>query len=370
MSKKEFFEKIKSESVIIHISKDLNHKGHFYPRIPKNRLMGGEENSDINRICCSETIDGCLTSLTVCNPGVFKIFLIDIDKYGIRDKVIYSQELYKKKLVEDAYITKECWITTEVKILEEDSYLVAINELDTEDTKYLIPYEILEEAKRKSIDEVDLYREKYGYEPAVFSMCSIFDNDSIDIMNREFLIENLLESLEYLDNEDMYDEDEAELIEEFVERYDVRFLGEGASRKAYSFLDMVVKLPISEDGEIQNSTEWNIFSKERESLNILNQSYYIEDCGILFQDRLKPLEDNRNEDIISYINKNRNLFSANQIELISKEIDFLCAQYDLLREDVVKLSSWGYVNGFNGVRKEIKLFDYGITNSVYEEYYC
>ena len=82
------------------------------------------------------------------------------------------------------------------------------------------------------------------------------------------------------------------------------------------------------------------------------------------------MEDNHNEDIVSYINKNRNLFSDKQIKLISKEIDFLCTQYDLLREDIVKLSSWGYVSGFNGIRKEVKLFDYGITNSVYEEYYA
>lgn len=369
MSKKEFFERIKNNNIIIHISKDLNHSGYFYPRVPKNRLVKGKEDSSVNRICCSETICGCLTSLTIHNPGVFKVFLIDVNKYGIRDKVIYSQELYKNKLVEDAYITKECWITTEIQVLEEDSYIVAINELDSEEVEYLIPYDILLESESKNIDSVDLYRKKYGDEPMEFSMCSIFDEESVDIIDREFLVEKLLNSLEYLEDEYMFDEDESESIEEFIDRYDINFLGEGASRKVYSFLDMVVKLPISEDGEIQNSTEWNIFSKEQKSLSILNQSYYIEDCGILFQDRLKPLEDNRNEDIISYINKNRNIFSTNQIELICEEIEFLYKQYDLLKEDIMKLSSWGFVNGFNGIRKEIKLFDYGITNSVYEKYY-
>lgn len=370
MRKTEFLKKIKSEKVIVHITKDLNHNGYFYPRIPKNRLIGGIEDSNTNRICCAEDINGCLTSLSCCNTGLFKVFLIDVDKYNIRNNVIFSQELYKKNLVEDAYITKECWITTEINVLEEDTYIIAITELDTEDTEYLIPYEIFKESKEKNIDSIDLYREKYEYEPTVCSIISIFDDNSLDIVDKDFLLK-LLDIIEFIEDEDMFDESEMDEMYDIIEKYDIKLLGEGSSRKVYSFLDMVVKLPITEDGEIQNNTECSIFNREKDSLNIINPSYEIGNLGMLFQNKLNPLNQSNstNENILDYINNNKNIFSETQIKQIQNEIEYLTKEYDLLREDLIKLDSWGFVKGYYGVRKEIKLFDYGITNDVYAKYY-
>lgn len=126
MIKTEFFNKMQRPNVLVHITSDLNHNGYFYPRIPENRLIGGKEDTQTKRVCCAQDIDGCLTSLSISNIGIFKVFLIDIDKYEIRNNVIFSKELYENNLVEDAYITGECWITKEINVLEEDSYIIAI----------------------------------------------------------------------------------------------------------------------------------------------------------------------------------------------------------------------------------------------------
>ncbi len=104
--------------ILYHISSYLDFNGDFKKRIPSERIES--ENDTILRICAAPTLEQCFASIGCCE-GNYKVFKIDTDKLGIRDKDICTpQELYDKGLVPDALFHKEHWITTNFKVSIED----------------------------------------------------------------------------------------------------------------------------------------------------------------------------------------------------------------------------------------------------------
>lgn len=120
---------------LYHVTKDLNHDGHFTPRIPQCRYH--LEDETIPRICFSASIEGALSALPVPKGGsfgylnevggcVWKVFEVETDT--LDPQVIQTpQQLYESGLVLDTWMTEEYWITTPLD-LSESSYLILIHE--------------------------------------------------------------------------------------------------------------------------------------------------------------------------------------------------------------------------------------------------
>lgn len=114
-----------------------NIKEEFSPMIPKNVLSGGIEDSTIPRICVSNTIEGCLGSVTwggynietylEDNKNTIRVYefkLSDINK----NNLITPEYLYEKDLVRDAVIHDEYWIINQ-KIIPSKVYNLKINSI-------------------------------------------------------------------------------------------------------------------------------------------------------------------------------------------------------------------------------------------------
>lgn len=97
---------------------DENEVEEFYPRIPMDMIDGEDE--EIDRICVSSSIRGCISSapwgqeraLSFGDNMVFRVYKFnkkDIDEANI----ISSQELYEKGLVGDALVCDEFWIVNQ-----------------------------------------------------------------------------------------------------------------------------------------------------------------------------------------------------------------------------------------------------------------
>ena len=60
MNKEEFLRRMNNPNIYLHITKDLNHNGKFFIRIPEDRLIGWNEDSKTPRIYVAEDLNGCL----------------------------------------------------------------------------------------------------------------------------------------------------------------------------------------------------------------------------------------------------------------------------------------------------------------------
>lgn len=123
--------------ILYHISKDIfTHKGVFTPRIPYQVL--DSENCEIPRICVSANLEGCLSSMPSGGTkiaedglgiGLYKVFVIDTEKLGIYE-IISPKELWEDRLVQDAELSDEYWITESFSVPEEDSYIMYLTNYD------------------------------------------------------------------------------------------------------------------------------------------------------------------------------------------------------------------------------------------------
>lgn len=132
--------------IFYHVSTSIEHNGHFIPSIPQHRMKG--ENSTIPRICVAKTIEDCFTGLSVGNSYLrtyieeetpfFKIFKIDTNKLEIpTDKIINDKEICLNKWVPDVEVTRECWITTDFFVPEEDVTILCIQDFSEKEITYM-----------------------------------------------------------------------------------------------------------------------------------------------------------------------------------------------------------------------------------------
>ncbi|MFW5962305.1 MAG: hypothetical protein ACOCQR_01700 [bacterium] len=171
--------------ILFHLSENLFHNGKFYPQVPRS-IMDNEE-KDIERVCVSTTIEGCLTAMP--NGGSkldcfiqellefnrnsylmsgfkdenipdFKLFKIDTEKIGIsQENIINYETLYKKNYVRDAYWTEECWITEKFSVPDEDISYIKIEDWQEEEFD-MIPADIFYQAMDGDGDYIGLYQKK------------------------------------------------------------------------------------------------------------------------------------------------------------------------------------------------------------------
>lgn len=139
----------------------------FFPEIPHAIMKG--ENQDIERICLSESIEGCLTSIgwkrldcafqDYMNEDVegLRIVILKFDINKLDKKYLRSpEELDEKKYVPDAYITREWWYELPAKADEvEIKYLY---DYSMENTEYVLPKE-LRGKEELSEEEIERYIE-------------------------------------------------------------------------------------------------------------------------------------------------------------------------------------------------------------------
>ena len=150
---------------LYHISRDLNFKSNFYPRIPK--FTQDKEDYSINRICFATSIEKALTAMVdnIANEDNYIDFkpFFRVYEYNITqtDGVKNWEELYRENLVLDSFITEETWILNEIYFDKKDSYIIGIVNFDS-DMEDLIPSEIYYESMKTDGDYLGLYVEKIG----------------------------------------------------------------------------------------------------------------------------------------------------------------------------------------------------------------
>lgn len=104
------------------------------PRVPTNR--GPEENSTIERICTSTSIEGCLTAVSwggkcfeflMAESGSAVIHILEYDIGDIGHKnIIPGDFLWQKGLVHDAFKNDEYWIIRDAT--PTDSYYIVVTD--------------------------------------------------------------------------------------------------------------------------------------------------------------------------------------------------------------------------------------------------
>lgn len=122
-------------NVFYHISTDLAMGQSLEPRRPRF-IMNQLENGDIERICVSTSIEGCLTSIRggdslaetlMATRNCVKLLKIDTQKIGYNPSfIVDSDTLYREEFVWDADITKEHWLMNPVTIPDEDVSIISI----------------------------------------------------------------------------------------------------------------------------------------------------------------------------------------------------------------------------------------------------
>jgi len=139
--------------ILYHVSTNLKHDGAFAPRIPASAFYGDGEDKTIPRICFSESIEGCLSSMPEGGAGlysyiykfnnVFKLFILDTEKY--QNLEILGPDQISDKVC-DAKLYKEYWVLNPIKI--EDFVFIKIENFEYDhDSKsiYNLRYEILKD---------------------------------------------------------------------------------------------------------------------------------------------------------------------------------------------------------------------------------
>lgn len=105
---------------IYHITKELDHRGVFVPRVPEY-AEDYDEDCEIGRVCFSDSLEGCLSSVSWGSwdtkknledtEGVIKVFRLWITPELVQRGIIYTPEyLAKNDFVADAWATREYWL--------------------------------------------------------------------------------------------------------------------------------------------------------------------------------------------------------------------------------------------------------------------
>lgn len=191
----------------------------FEPRIPKSILK--DEDETIERICLSNSLNGCLTSapwggINFENLSINTIFRVyEFDSNDVQEgNLIYPGELYEKDLVIDAEITGEHWVVnqnlkpTKVYYMKIDNY--------AEEGESLISYQDLLKEDEEDFDMEDyiqgsiisisilesriIEREEllFGSE-LIIDLKSLLEDNGLSCEVDEFL--DLLEEFMSVDNE-------------------------------------------------------------------------------------------------------------------------------------------------------------------------
>lgn len=145
--------------ILYHLSTNGTwHDGSFHPRIPNFILPG--ENNTIPRVCASDSIEGCLSSMpdgganlveTIEAGAVFRVFVIDTEKLGIH-AVLTPTELYEKKLVPDIECASEYWILEGFQAPSSDSFLIDIHGFRNREWPYF-NHLFYEELQKRALSE-------------------------------------------------------------------------------------------------------------------------------------------------------------------------------------------------------------------------
>lgn len=372
MNKHDFLKKMNNPNVYLHITRDLNHNGEFLPRIPKDRLLGWNEDDTTPRVCVAENLDNCLTSTGINEETIIKVFFIDIEKLGLTDDIVKWEELYRKNLVTDALYTKEAWITKEFSVPEEDSVIITLDTVQDSEDPYLVEYSIQQEAFELGIDPVDLYVKKFGDVPRCIECFTVGEDFSIfdiSLYNDVWKVTNMIEVEENClihPPHDNYDyEDEKTMLKALKFKHEIKFLGEGHGRKVFSFNNYAIKLPKTEDGEMQSKVEYTTYAQAKDELSILNPSYNLLYDDLVFQPILEGINSDdcsKYKSIIDYLKDNQ--FEEDYIQTVEDEINILVEKYGIFKSDIVKMSAWGVKSEYKYDDK-VYLLDYGINEEVF-----
>ena len=115
----------------------------FYPRIPEFRLKN--ENSEIPRICLSDSIEGCLSAAPWGGDNIgevgkleaLRVYEFNVDNY---DNILFPEELVKSKYVPDANITGEHWVLNQ-NLYPDSTYYISLIDFEKRVISHFIKLE-------------------------------------------------------------------------------------------------------------------------------------------------------------------------------------------------------------------------------------
>ena len=113
---------------IYHVSFELvPQTKHFVPCTPRT-IGSSNENREIERICFSETVDGCLSAIPGADTLLLEkghmFLLYEVDTADLKETdYISNEQIVKKNYVYDAEMTKECWVLKEMTLTGRYAYV-------------------------------------------------------------------------------------------------------------------------------------------------------------------------------------------------------------------------------------------------------
>lgn len=160
----------------------------FFPDIPYAIMKG--ENQDIERICMSESIEGCLTSIgwnrLDClfqdlmdeDTEALRVVILKFDTDKLDKKYLRSpEELDEKGYVPDAYITREWWY--ELPVTPDDVEIKYLYNYTMDNTEYVMPKELRQKAELTD-EELEEYVEN-GIEVTLIENLQWLENEKLNV---------------------------------------------------------------------------------------------------------------------------------------------------------------------------------------------
>lgn len=144
-----------------------------------------------------------------------------------------------------------------------------------------------------------------------------------------------------------------------LERYGLEYIGMGGGRMVYKKEDYVFKFVITDNGELQSEMEEKISSElvhpmlcrtiySKYGVNIMQYASSVEGINITTDIYDVLIKEDNSEELIS------------QLEEL---LEILFNKYNLYKEDVIKVTSWGKIGS------QYVLYDYGCTVDLYNNYF-
>ena len=141
-----------------------------------------------------------------------------------------------------------------------------------------------------------------------------------------------------------------------LQRGKYKYIGSGSSREVFDLSNgYVIKVAKNKAGIEQNKTEFKISN---------NDDFDIFADIIFAMSNYKYVVMEKAEKIksINYVWRSLNVYSKNEFSKLSL-IRNIKYKYNLLVSDLVKVTSWGIING------RLQIIDYGFTREVKDKYY-
>lgn len=109
----------------------------FQPRVPLHRCK--DEDGATERICLSDSIEGCLTASpdgggSLCSilweggSSLIRVYEFDINNIDSKN-IVPPEYLYQKDLVRDAIVTREHWVVNQ-DLVPSETYLIKLHDYD------------------------------------------------------------------------------------------------------------------------------------------------------------------------------------------------------------------------------------------------